>query len=81
MPKFMDVHTTLKLPKEAIADLRKATVSGEKDEFGVAQLELYYNDDGMVYCLTEGPDKGSVIKHHEAAGISCDTVHQVNSLL
>ncbi len=81
MPKFMDVHTSLKLPAEAIADLRKATVSGERDEFDVAQLELYYNDDGMVYCLTEAPDKESVIKHHEGAGIPCDAVHQVNSLL
>lgn len=81
MPKFMDVHTSLKLPEEAIADLRKATAAGDKDKFGVAQLELYYNDDGMVYCLLDGPDAESVVKHHEELGISCDAVHQVNSLL
>ena len=81
MPKFMDVHTSLKLPAEAIADLRKATPAREKDEFGVTQLELYYNDDGMVYCLLDAPDAESVIKHHEGAGISCEAVHQVNSLL
>lgn len=81
MPKFMDVHEGLQLPPEAIADIRRGTVAGTKDEFGVVQLELYYNEAGQVYCVLDGPSEEAVRKHHEALGVSCGDVHQVNSLL
>jgi hypothetical protein len=81
MPRFMDYHDDLKLPQEAITELAQGTRDGVTDEFGVRQLELYYNADGKVYCLLEGPNEEAVRKHHEALGVPCGDVHRVDSLL
>ena len=81
MARFMDYHDDLKLPPEAIAQLAEGARDGATDEFGVRQVELYYNADGKVYCILEGSDEEAIRKHHEALGIPCGDVHQVNSLL
>jgi hypothetical protein len=81
MSKFMDFHDDLKIPDESIERLAQQTRDGVTDEFGVRQVELYYNADGKVYCLLEGPDEEAIRKHHEALGISYGEVHRVNSLL
>ena len=81
MPMFMDVHDDLKLPPEAIEQVRQGTRDGTKDEFGVRQVELYYNADGKAYCLLEGPDADAVRKHHAAIDVPCGDVHEVSSLL
>lgn len=81
MPTFMDYHEDLKLPQDSIDHLTQETRDGATDEFGVRQLELYYNADGAVYCLLEGPDEEAIRKHHEALGVPCGDVHRVNSLL
>ena len=81
MPRFMDYHDDLKLPQEAIDSLRQGAQDGAADEFGVTQRELYYNADGKVYCLLEGPDEEAVRKHHAALGVDCGQVHKVDQLL
>ena len=81
MPKFMDFHDDLKLPAEAIEQIGQGTREGVADEFGVRQLELYHNPDGKVYCLLEGPDEDAIRKHHEAVGVPCGDVHQVDGVL
>jgi hypothetical protein len=81
MPQFMDFHADLKLPPEAIEELRSAAEAQKYDEFGVRQVELYHNAEGHVYCLLEAPDAEAVRKHHAALGVPCADVHQVDSLL
>ena len=81
MPLFMDYHDDLKLPAEAIQEIAEGTKNKVADAFGVRQVELYHNAEGRVYCLLEGPDAESVRKHHEAVGVPCGDVHEVNSLL
>lgn len=81
MPRFMDYHDDLKLPSEAIDSIAEGTRNGDTDEFGVRQVELYHNPDGKVYCLLEGPDEAAIRAHHEALGVPCGDVHQVDSLL
>ena len=81
MPRFMDFHDDLKLPPDAIAAISKGAMDGEVDQFGVKQLELYYNADGKVYCLLEGPDEQAVRDHHAALSVDCGQVHKVESLL
>lgn len=81
MPRFMDFHDDLKLPQEAIASIGEGARNGDVDEFGVRQVELYYNDDGKVYCLLEGPDEEAIRKHHAALDVPCGDVHRVDSLL
>ena len=45
------------------------------------QVELFHNADGKVYCLLEGPDEDAIRKHHEALGVPCGDVHQVDGVL
>ena len=80
MPRFMDFHPDLKLPEEAIAQIAEDARQARSDQFGVRQLELYYNDGGQVYCLLEAPDEQAVRDHHAAFGVPCGDVHQVDSL-
>jgi hypothetical protein len=81
VPQFMDYHDDLLLPQEAIDELARGARAKEADAFGVTQLELYYNAEGKVYCLLEGPDEESIRKHHAALDVPCGQVHRVNSLL
>ena len=81
MPRFMDYHDDLKLPAEAIEQITNETVEGKADQFGVRQIELYHNPDGKVYCLLDAPDADSVRRHHEALGLTCGDVHEVEGLL
>jgi hypothetical protein len=81
MPQFMDYHDDLKLPAEAIAQIKGDTEAGRSDQFGVRQVELFHNADGKVYCLLEAPDAEAVRAHHAALGVDCGEVHQVQGLL
>ena len=77
MPKFIDFHPEHKMSPEGIKRMTELAKSGEADEYGVRQLELYYGEDG-VYCLLEAPDEEAVKKHHKG---KCGDVHEVQSLL
>jgi hypothetical protein len=81
MPTFMDYHDDLKLPPEAIESIGQGAKNGDKDEFGVRQVELYHNAEGKVYCLLEAPDEDAVRKHHAALDVPCGDVHRVDKLL
>ena len=81
MPQYMDYHDDLKLPEEAVAQIAQGTREGAVDQFGVRQIELYYNADGKVYCLLEAPSEEAVRQHHAALDVPCGDVHQVNGLL
>ncbi len=81
MPRFMDYHDDLKLPADAIKQIGEGTRNGDKDEFGVQQIELFHNADGKVYCLLDAPDEDAVRKHHAALDVPCGAVHKVESLL
>jgi len=81
MPKFMDFHDGLKLTPADIEQLRSQTRAGTTDEYGVRQLELYYNGEGKVYCLLEGPDEEAVRRHHAALDVPCAEVNRVETLL
>lgn len=81
MPRFMDFHDHLNLPAEAIEQITADTKGEVADRFGVRQIELYHNADGKVYCLLEAPSAEAVRQHHEALGVDCGEVHEVNGLL
>lgn len=81
MPQFMDSHPDLQLPQSAIDDVGAGAREGVTDEFGVRQVELFHNADGKVYCLLEAPDEDAVRRHHEAVGVPCGEVHEVQSLM
>lgn len=70
----------LQLPESAIEEISESARAGSADEYGVRQLELYYNNDGNVYCLLEAPSEEAVREHHAALGVPCGEVHQVDSI-
>jgi hypothetical protein len=76
----MDFHQDLKLPAEAIEEIAADTRNAKADQFGVRQVELYHNADGIVYCLLDGPDEDAIRQHHAALGVPCGDVHEVNGL-
>jgi Protein of unknown function (DUF4242) len=80
VPKFMDFHPDLKLPARAIAQIADDTRHARADQFGVRQLDLYYNAEGAVYCLLEGPDERAIRRHHAALGVPCGDIHRVDNL-
>jgi len=81
MPRFMDYHDDLKLPKDAVDSIAAGAKAGERDQFGVQQIELYHNAAGKVYCLLEAPDEEAVRQHHAALNVPCGEVHRVESLM
>lgn len=80
MPRFMDYHDHLELPRQAIGQIADHTRSARADQFGVRQVKLYHNADGQVYCLLDGPDEDAIRKHHAALGVDCGAVHRVDGL-
>jgi hypothetical protein len=80
MPRFMDSHNDLVLDQATLAQLAADTKAHKADQFGVSQVELYYNDAGKAYCVLDGPDENAIRAHHEALGLTCGPVDQVDSL-
>ena len=78
MPRFMDFHPDLQVSPEGIARLRREAVEGTRDQYGVCQIDLFFNPDGKgIYCLLDGPDEVAVRNHHNGR---CNDVIQVESL-
>ena len=77
----MDFHDDMKLPAAIVDQITDDTKDGKADRFGVRQVELYHNSDGKVYCLLEAPDADAVRQHHEALGVPCGDVHEVQGIL
>ncbi|TAK31331.1 MAG: DUF4242 domain-containing protein [Chloroflexota bacterium] len=80
MSRFIDYHTELKLPQEAIQQLADEAKSGKRDQYGVRVLDVYYNPQGKVYCYLDGPSEEAIRQHHLASGVTCDEVTQVDCL-
>jgi hypothetical protein len=80
MPRFMDFHEDLKLPQEAIDSIAADTRAQKADQFGVTQVELFHNPDGKVWCVLDAPSAEAVRQHHDALGVPCSDVHQVQTL-
>jgi len=80
MPMFIDFHDDLKLSDQMVDELGHEAREGRSDEYGVRQVDAFFNAHGKVYCLLEAPDEEAVRSHHTALGIECGDVHEVHSL-
>ena len=78
---YLDSHRDLKLDWEAKENMLSAIKAGIKDEFNVKGLNLFYNDQGRAFCLSEAPSIDAVRKTHEAKGVKCDEIVEVRSLI
>ena len=76
MPMFMDSHPMEPFTAEALREVQNAPA----DEFGVTHHDILFSEaDNKIYCVLKAPNIEAIHKHHEAAGVSCDWVHEVTS--
>ena len=80
MPRFMDVHDNMELAGETIAQITADARDHRADQFGVRQIELYPTTDGKLYCMLDAPDEQAVRNHHQALGVDCADVYQVEGI-
>ena len=78
MPRFMDVHTSMKgIDQDALTAAHKADTDIEDSE-GVHFLHAWADpQSGKVFCLSEGPDIEAVQRVHERAGHKADEIYEV----
>lgn len=76
MPKFMDVHRSMKgVTPEALKAAHQADLDIQDDEGVDFQRAWADPDSGMVFCLAEAPDADAVRRIHERAGHPADDVY------
>ena len=67
MPLFMDFHKFDNITVEAVKTAHIADL-GVQDQYGVKYHQFWVNEEqGTVFCLTEGPDKETCEKVHQIA--------------
>jgi hypothetical protein len=78
MPEFMDVHTGMAgVTTEALHDAHQADLAIQ-DEEGVNFKQAWADPTtGMVFCLSEAPNKEAVQRIHERAGHPADQIYEV----
>jgi len=76
MPKFMDVHRSMKgITAEALKEAHQADLDIQDDEKVDFQRAWADPDSGMVFCLAEAPNADAVRRIHERAGHPADDVY------
>ncbi len=76
MPKFIDQHEMGNFTKDMLRNLQKAP----EDEFGVTHHDILFSKEkNKVFCVLNAPNAEAVRKHHEKAGIQCDSIEQIES--
>ena len=80
MPRFIDVHHHLEegMTPEHLIELHELDVAIQ-DKHGVRFLKYWYDPaTGKAFCLSEAPDRESVLAvHHEAHGFTADEIFEV----
>lgn len=78
MPEFMDVHHNMTgISAEELTEAHNADLAIQGEE-GVVFKRAWANpDDGLVYCLSEGPSAEAIQRIHERAGHPADEIHAV----
>lgn len=78
MPEFMDVHRGMEgITQDLLKEAHDADLAIQ-DEEGVDFKRAWADPaTGMVFCLSEGPNKEAVIRIHERAGHPTTEVFEV----
>ena len=78
---ILDSHWGTKLGAKEVEMYRGIIASGQRDEFGVKPLNLYYNEAGRTFCFSDAPSIEAVRKAHEKMGVKCDEIVEVKTLV
>ncbi|MDQ4067118.1 MAG: DUF4242 domain-containing protein [Thermoproteota archaeon] len=61
-------------------DTLKQLQNSPRDEFGIIHKNILYNkDEDKIFCILDAPDKEAVDKHHNKAGLKCESITEVKS--
>ena len=78
MPEFMDVHRGMEgITPEGLLEAHRADLAIQDDEACVFKHAWADPATGLVWCLSEAPNKEAVMKIHERAGHPTDEVDPV----
>jgi hypothetical protein len=76
MTLFIDEHPMGAFDEETLKQLQNSP----RDEFGIAHKNILYNkDEDKIFCVLDAPNKEAVEKHHDKAGLKCDSIMEVKS--
>ena len=78
MPEFMDVHHGMEgITPQALMEAHQADLDIQDDENVNFKHAWGDPESGMVFCLSEAPNKEAVMKIHERAGHPSTEVYPV----
>ena len=67
--------------KDFTSDKLEKLVNSPADKFGVTHLELFYNKkEDKMYCILEAPNEEAIWKHHEASGLKCEFITEIQQV-
>jgi len=74
MPLFIDEHPMGTFDEKILNELQNSP----RHEFGIIHKNILYNkDEDKVFCILDAPDKEAVDKHHNKAGLKCESITEV----
>ena len=78
MPEFMDVHRNMEgITTQGLAEAHDADLAIQDEESVDFKHAWADPKAGLVWCLSEAPNKEAVMKIHERAGHPADEVYPV----
>jgi hypothetical protein len=76
MTLFIDEHPMGTFNEKTLNELQNSP----SDEFGITHKNILYNkDEDKIFCILDAPNKEAVDKHHNKAGLKCESITEVKS--
>ena len=76
MTLFIDEHPMGTIDEKTLNELQNSP----RDEFGITHKNILYNkDEDKIFCMLDAPNKEAVDKHHNKAGLKCESITEVKS--
>ena len=79
MPTFIDRHRAATVPHQVRRQLTQEARDGHLDVHGVRPIG-HWLEDGWLYCVLEAPNLTALCQHHDAHGLACNTVRELDGL-
>jgi hypothetical protein len=79
MPTFIDRHRATTVSHQQRRRLTQEAREAQADAGGVRPIG-HWLEDGWLYCVLDAPDMAAVCQHHEAHGLACTTVREMEGL-
>jgi hypothetical protein len=76
MTLFIDEHPMGTFDEKTLNELQNSP----RDEFGITHKNILYNkDEDKIFCILDAPNKEAVDKHHNKAGLKCESITEIKS--